>query len=206
MFEDLNRIKDDLLYGELIENAITVVKNDRDLLPLRKLETKTVAYVKLGDDDGSIFLNELKKYTRVHEIRADKLDQLIGKLNNYNTVIVGYHKSNANPWKSYKFSNKELVWLYEMARNNTVILNVFAKPYALLSLKPTENFESIMVSYQNSKIAQEKAAQLIFGAIPAKGVLPVTSGENFKVGDGIHFPALSRLGYGLPERGRHEFE
>ncbi len=198
--EDLNRQKDDILYEELIESAITVVKNGSNLLPLRQLETKSIAYIKFGNDDGKIFLNELKKYSKVHEVKANKLDELIRKLNNYNTVIIGFHKSNANPWKSYKFSNKELVWLYEIARTNKVILNIFTKPYALLDLKSIENFESIMVSYQNSKIAQEKAAQLIFGAIPAKGSLPVTCGNTFKVGDGIQFPAASRLSYGLPER------
>ncbi len=200
LVKDLNRLKDDVLYEELLENALTVVKNNSKLLPLTHLETKSIAYVKFGDDNGSIFLNELKKYTKVHEIKADNLDELIGKLNNYNTVIIGYHKSNANPWKSYKFTDKELVWLYEVARTNDIILNIFAKPYALVDLKSTVNFESIMVSYQNSKIAQEKAAQLIFGGISAKGILPVTAGADFKVGTGIQFPSLSRLSYGLPER------
>jgi len=200
LVEDLNRLEDDLLYGELIENAITVVKNSKNLLPVSQLETKSVAYVELGDDDGSVFFNTLKKYTKVHEVKADKLDDLISKLNNYNTVIIGFHKSNASPWKSYKFSNKELVWLYEIARTNTVILNIFAKPYALSDLKSIENFESILVSYQNSKIAQEKAAQLIFGAIPAKGTLPVSAGELFKVGMGVQIQGVSRLGYALPER------
>ena len=199
LVEDLNRLKDDVLYEELIENAITVVKNKAEILPLLRLETKKIAYVKIGDDDGSVFLDELKKYAKVHEVKADKLDGLINKLNNYNTVIIGFHKSNANPWKSYQFSDKELVWLYEIARTNTVILIVFAKPYALLDLKTTKNFEGIMVSYQNSEIAQQKAAQLIFGAIQAKGTLPVTSGD-FKVGHGIQFPSASRLSSGLPER------
>jgi len=200
LVEDLNRLEDDLLYGELMENAITVVKNSTSLLPLRQLETKSIAYVKLGDADGSTFFNALKKYTKVHEVKADKLDELISKLNNYNTVIIGFHKSNASPWKSYKFTNKELVWLNEIARTNSVILNVFAKPYALSDIKSTENFESMMLSYQNSVIAQEKAAQLIFGAISAKGQLPVSTGKNFKVGDGIQIGGLSRLGYALPER------
>ena len=199
LVEDLNRLQDDVLNETLIENALTVVKNNTNLLPLRKLETKTIAYVKLGDDNGTFFLNELKKYTKVHEISAKNLDELISKLNNYNTVIVGFHKSNESPWKDYKFSNKELLWLYEIARTNTTILSVFAKPYALLDLKTSENLESILVAYQNSAIAQQKAAQLIFGAIPSKGVLPVTSGDEFKVGDGIHFSSLSRLSYGLPE-------
>ncbi|TJY31858.1 glycoside hydrolase family 3 N-terminal domain-containing protein [Pontimicrobium aquaticum] len=199
LVEDLNRLKDDLLNESLTEASLTVVKNKGSLMPLRKLENKSIAYVKLGDDDGSEFLKELKKYTKVHEISAPNLDDLISKLNNYNTVIVGFHKSNKSPWESHKFKNQELVWLYEIARTNTTILSVFTKPYALLDVKTHENIESILVSYQNSNVAQQKAAQLIFGAIPAKGELPVTSGETFKAGDGIKFTSLSRLGYALPE-------
>ena len=198
--KDLLRLKDDILYEELLENAITVVKNKNNLLPLQRLETKTFAYVKLGDDSGSAFLDELRKYAKVHEIQSDNLYTLMSSLKAYNTVIVGFHRSNDNPWKSYKFSNKELVWLHEIAQNHTVILDAFVKPYALSSLKSLENFESIVVSYQNSEIAQRKSAQLIFGAIPSKGNLPVSIGNHFKVGEGIHNNELKRLGYTIPER------
>lgn len=199
LVEDLNRLKDDLLNEKLYENAITVVRNQKDQLPLRRLETRKIAYVKMGDDDGSAFLDELKKYTRVHEIKAEQLDELIIQLQNYNTVIVGFHKSNANPWKDYKFTDQELVWLYEIARTNTVILDVFARPYALIDLKSVENIEGIVMSYQNSEVAQRKSAQLIFGSIQAKGSLPVSTGDNFKVNDGISYNAIQSLSYGLPE-------
>ncbi len=198
--EELNRIEDDLLYGMLMEDAITVVKNDKTLLPLRDLQTKKVAYVALGDSEHTPFLNELKKYTKVHEIKANKLDELITKLQNYNTVVVGFHKSNANPWKSYEFSGKELTWLYEIARTNTVVLDVFARPYALMDLKTIENIDAIVMSYQNSTIAQQKSAQLIFGGIASKGKLPVSSGEYFPEGTGISYNALKNLSYGMPER------
>ena len=197
---DLNRLKDDLLYENLMENAITVVKNNETLLPLRDLETKKIAYVTLGDDDGFVFLEELKKYTKVHEIKAEKLDDLIEKLQNYNTVVVGFHKSNANPWKSYEFTQKEMAWLYEIARTNTVVLDVFARPYALNDLLTIENIESIVVSYQNSKISQEKSAQIIFGAVGSKGHLPVSAGQFFPVGTGETFNSILNLSYGLPER------
>ncbi|MBB3122993.1 beta-glucosidase-like glycosyl hydrolase/CubicO group peptidase (beta-lactamase class C family) [Mesoflavibacter sabulilitoris] len=200
LVEDLNRIKDDVLYEKLMENAITIAKDSTKQLPFRHLETKKIAYVKLGDDSGDVFYNELKKYTDVHIISDDNLYNLISKLQNYNTVIVGFHKSNDNPWKSYKFSDKELTWLYEIARNNNVVLNVFAKPYALMDLKTISNFESIIVSYQNSDIAQQKSAQLIFGAIPARGYLSVSAGPYFSVGDGVQTNSLDRLGYSTPER------
>lgn len=197
--KDVNRIKDDVLYGQLMENAVTILKNKNTLLPLRDLETKKIAYVSMGDDGSSSFLDELKKYTKVHEVNATQLNELLDKLKNYNTVILGFHKSNDNPWKSYKFSTKELTWLYEIARTNTVVLDVFARPYALMDFKTIENIEAIVMSYQNSTIAQQKSAQLLFGAIEAKGKLPVSAGEYFKVGQGETFNALNNLTYGLPE-------
>jgi beta-N-acetylhexosaminidase len=200
LIEDLNRIKDQVLYDELIENALTIVKNNPDIIPLRRLETKSIAYVKMGDASGVSFFDELKKYGKVHEIKAGKLDELLVKLKSYNTVIIGFHRSNDNPWKSYKFSDKELVWIYEIARTHNVILDVFVKPYALSDVESIDNIESIIVSYQNSDVAQRKSAQLIFGAIPSKGNLPVSVGKYFKKGDGIYNNDLKRLGYSIPER------
>ncbi|MFH4965239.1 glycoside hydrolase family 3 N-terminal domain-containing protein [Gaetbulibacter sp. M235] len=200
LVEDLNRIKDDVLYEDIIEDALTIVKNKSNLLPLKRLETKTIAYIKMGDDNGSVFFDELKKYTKVHEVKADKLDELLTLLKPYNTVIIGFHRSNQSPWKGYEFSDQELVWLYEIARTHTIILDIFVKPYVLSDLKTIENIESIVVSYQNSKIAQQKSAQLIFGAIPSKGSLPVSVGEFFKVGDGIFNNSIKRLSYTIPER------
>jgi len=200
LYNDLNRKKDDLLYEELMENAITVVENKNELLPLRNLDTKTIAYVSMGDDDGSVFYNELKKYGKVHSIKAKRLDEMLKKLKSYNTVIIGLHRSNDNPWKSFEFTTKELVWLYEIARNNTVVLDIFVRPYALLDIKTFKNFEGVVVSYQNSKISQQKSAQLIFGAIPSKGTFPVTTGANLSVGVGLNINSVKTLRYGRPER------
>ncbi len=197
---DLNRPKDDMLYEELLENAITVVKNEGNILPIKNLETKTMAYVALGDASGSTFYNTLYKYTKVHKIEAETLNALTNKLKPYNTVIVGLHRPNANPWKPYKFSNEELTWLQDIAVHHDIILDVFVKPYALGALKTLEHIEGIVVSYQNSEIAQEKSAQLIFGAIPAIGCLPVSISNYFKAGDGMEYSAIKRLGYTVPER------
>ena len=196
---DLNRQKDDVLYGELMANAITLIQNKKNNLPLKNLELHKIAYVKMGDADATPFINSLHKYTKVDVVNSKNLDGLIASLKNYNTVIVGFHKSNSNPWKSFQLTDKELVWLYEISRTNNVILTLFAKPYALNDFKTFENFESILMAYQNSPIAQQKAAQIIFGALSAKGILPVSCGLNFKAGDGFQTTALNRLAYGLPE-------
>ena len=197
--EDLNTIEDELLHRKLLKNAITLIKDSDQNIPLGNLEYKKIAYVKLGDDSGDHFVNMLKNYTKVEVISDNNLDGLLTKLKSYNQVIIGFHKSNKHPWKSYRFKNKELVWLQEIARNKKVILDVFASPYSLLQVKTFVNIEAIIVSYQNSKLAQELSAQMIFGAFKAQGKLPVSIGEEFKVGHGLQSYSLSRLEYTIPE-------
>ncbi len=199
LVDDLNSVNDDALYEEAMDNALTVIKNDRAILPIKDLQEKKIAYINFGDDSGETFLNELQKYGNVEWVKANSLDDYVQKLKAYNYVIIGFHKSNDNPWKKFEFTENELVWLYEIARTNTVILDVFARPYAMLDLKTTANFEGVIMSYQNSEISQKLSAQLIFGAREAKGKLPVSLGEDFPMNTIFKTKSLRRLQYGTPE-------
>jgi beta-N-acetylhexosaminidase len=55
------------------------------------------------------------------------------------------------------------------------------------------------LSYQNSKLSQEISAQMIFGALEAKGKLPVSIKNSYSVGHGLLSTSLKRLGYSIPE-------
>ena len=197
--EDLNSIEDELLHRKLVENSITLLKNETDIFPIRNLDEKKIAYVKLGDSDNFSFVEMLKNYTDVDVVSGKSIDEILEKLQPYNLVIVGYHKSNLNPWKDYKFKENELVWLQEISREKSVILDVFASPYSLLQVKTFENIESILVSYQNSKLSQEISAQMIFGALKTKGQLPVSIRDVFSEGHGLMSKSLKRLAYSIPE-------
>ncbi|WP_010228441.1 glycoside hydrolase family 3 N-terminal domain-containing protein [Gillisia marina] len=199
LISELNTVEDLALYDKLIENAITLIKNDVGILPIKELDTKKIAYVQLGDDDGAPFYHHLSKYVKVDWIEATKLDELLEKLKNYNQVIIGYHKSNASPWARYAFSTEELSWIHEISRNNNTILDVFARPYALMDLNSSSNIEGIVMSYQNSEAAQKKSAEIIFGALGAKGRLPVSISEEFPAGTGYYTKSIDRLSYGYPE-------
>ncbi len=199
LHNDLHRVEDDLLHRKLIKNALTVVKDEKKNLPIKKLEEKKIAYVSLGNASGKHFLAMLSNYTKVTKVADKKLAVLNEKLKKYNTVIVGFHKSNKNPWKSYKFTNKEITWLREIAKKHNVILVAFASPYSLLQLKNFTNIETILMAYQNSKLSQELTAQALFGAFEIKGKLPVTITEEYPVGYGLKTSKLDVLSYTIPE-------
>lgn len=199
LYEDLNSITNEVLANKLYEAAMTVVKNDRGVIPVKDLETSKIAYVHFGDDEGDDFYDRLNRYAKVDAVSGENLDELLEKLKDYNLVIIGYHQPNDSPWAGYKMDQKQQAWLYEIARKNKVILNVFTSPYALFDLKTTANFEAIQIAYQNSELAQDKAAEVIFGGICADGKLPVSAGDEFPEGTGYKTQDLGRFSYGLPE-------
>ena len=199
LIEELYTARDEALLEELYENAITLIKNNKAVVPVKNLEKQKIAYVNFGDDDGSSFLNQMKKYADVDWVKASKLPDLLEKLEAYNYVVIGFHKSNSNPWASYKFTDKELVWLHEIARKNKTVLSLFTRPYALIDVKSFANLEGIIVGYQNHPVAQKKVAQVLFGAADAKGKLPVSIKDEFPVGTGFNTNNIKRLAYGTPE-------
>ncbi|SEC17056.1 beta-glucosidase [Maribacter dokdonensis] len=202
LYNDLNGLEDDIVYEQAIENAITVVKNKLDLLSIKNLDNKKIAYVKMGNSDNEAFVQGLKNYAEVTVIEASDITTLKTRLKEFNLIIVGHHMNNESPWKSYKFSNSELEWLQEIAneRTSNLILCVFAKPYALSDIDSFNNIDAVVMAYQNSDIAQEKTAEILFGAVGATGKLPVTAHEEFPVHAGVEVKSLSRLGYSIPER------
>ena len=199
LLSDLNTPYDVMLYEKAIENALTVLKNDRLIIPIRKIEKTKIAYVHMGDDNGTYFFNQLNKYAQVDWIKANSITEYKEKLKEFDLTIIGFHKSNANPWKEYKFSDHELTKLYEISRTNKVILDVFTRPYAINDIQSFSNINGILLSYQNSKISQELSAQLIFGSITAKGSLPVSIGNQFPVNTTNFTRLQKRLQYGTPE-------
>ena len=200
LIKDLNTIEDEVLHRELVKNSMTIIKNNKKTLPIQDLKKyENIAYVAMGDDHGDKFLETLNKYSKIQKVSSDNLNELINTLEDFDLVIVGFHKSNTHPWKSFEFSNQELVWLHEISRKNTTILSVFASPYSLLNIKSFNNLESLLVAYQNSEISQVISAQTIFGAIEANGKLPVSIKNEFSVGTGIQTKKIQRLQYSIPE-------
>jgi len=198
LYAELNGHEYDDLNYQLYEQAETVLKNDNNILPIADLENEKIAYVKIGDDDGSNYIKVLEKYADVTEVKQDSLPLMTEALKEYTTVIIGYHKADG-AWKKHDFTSKELIWLDTIAKNKRVILTSFAKPYVLSAVKNFGNIDGIVLAYQNNEIAQTVAAEIIFGALGSKGKLPVSVGGAFKVNDGIFTKPLNRLGFTTPE-------
>ena len=194
--EDMNSNIDKLLFEEITEKSITLIKNDNDILPLKDLSSK-IAFLEMGDSNSDEFFKMLNHYTKVDKVQYDSKAELLRTLKPYKTVIVGFHKSNKSPFDPYKFSKTEIETIELLSKNKNVILDVFAKAYALMDVDMT-NVSSVLVSYQNNVTAQNKSAQIIFGALPAVGRLPVSINKKYPLHTSIKTETINRLSYGLP--------
>ena len=194
--EDMNSNIDKSLFEEITEKSITLIKNDNDILPLKDVSSK-IAFLEMGDSNSDEFFKMLNHYTKVDKVEYDSKAELLRTLKPYKTVIVGFHKSNKSPFDPYKFSKTEIETLELLSKNKNVILNVFAKAYALMDVDMT-NVSSVLVSYQNNVTAQNKSAQIIFGALPAVGRLPVSINKKYPLHTSIKTETINRLSYGLP--------
>ena len=199
LVEELNIIHNRALNHQLFEAAQTLVQNRGNLLPIADLHSTRIAYINLGDGNADPFYNQLTKYARVDWLKSTSIKELQSRLDQYNLVIIGYHKKRERPWDPYEISQEDLRWLEEVADKNRVVLSLFTSPYVLQQLMDPGKIEAITVGYQNDPLAQEKAAQMIFGAVAASGTLPVSASMRFREGGGIETASLGRLSYGLPE-------
>ena len=190
---EMNEEADLALLDKIASEALTLVKNENQILPFKNLSDKKIGYLKLGDDNNKVFLDFLNKYQSITEISID--DNFDFKaLSSYHKIIIGFHKSDKSPFGEFKFEKNEIEIIEKVKKLTDLVLVVFAKPYCVSDLD-IDGIESILIAYQNSDIFQEKAAQAIFGAIQVKGKLPVTIHKNIPVNTQIKTKEVGSLGF-----------
>ena len=204
LLDDLNPETDEALRLRIADASITVLSNKNSFLPLQRLDTLSIAYIEVGKGQGKIFKQYLDYYAPVACFSIDlipsvrDLDSLHKQLKSYNLVIIGFHGPYLQA--QYRVIDDAFVFFLErLAAEKNVVMDLFRQPYVLTNFKQLNRFASIIVSYQNLPSAQERSAQLIFGAIKPMGKLPVSVPSAFPAGTGLSWNAPTRLKYVLPE-------
>ncbi|MBZ9731451.1 serine hydrolase [Salegentibacter sp. JZCK2] len=205
ILKDINTGKAEFLNRKLVEASLTVLKNEKSILPLRRLDTLKVAAISFGASKQTEFQKTLNLYTEVKnfQLKADasatEIARIKEKLSEYNLVIGGIHDESRFPRNTMKFSKPLQDFIAELAEKEHTIFSYFKNPYSINKLDKIEEAAGLILTYQDSKTTQDLAAQLIFGGVGANGRLPVSIGEKFRSGDGVDVNGKIRLKYTLPE-------
>ena len=165
---------------KLYANALTLLKDEKQLFPLRE---KEVYYLPLEEASHEAFLQELSKEIKVKKISFKEIQSIPENA----VVIIGLHKDNSTAYKPYKISWESKRLINQMKSRNKVILNVFGSPYALQDVD-ISGISSVLVSYENNPLSMKATAEAYLGKQKINGRLPVVVNEQIKYGMGIDVP------------------
>lgn len=195
--EELNSPKDSLLYQKAMRASLTLLENKK-VLPLSS--QKKYAYLGLGDASGESFFKKLQTHADFLKVSLEsEYKQIQKRLKGVDALVIGFHRSDETPWKSERFSKKEIQLLAQLQKLKIpVVLTVFVKPYAIAQLKNPSAFEGLLLSYQNNPMMQELTADALFGQQRVNGKLPVGIGDAYVVGEGLEMEATAKLTYATP--------
>ncbi len=175
---DLNNTSHAEISEKLYANAITLLKDEKNLLPLSC--SKTYYYLPLEEAPFQTFVENLNFGTTINLISKEEISQIPEN----STVIVGFHKDNSTAYKPYKISQNGKDILTELSKKQNVILDVFGSPYALKDFD-IASISTVLVSYENNDLSMKASAKALLGKTKISGKLPVIVNENLKAGTGI---------------------
>ncbi len=203
--DSLNQASSKVLAQNIFEHAITVVKNDDNLLPFKRLDTLRIAAITIGTQAEGPYATIFNKYHpgpvyAVPNRYADDstFTRIASRLSGYNVVVVSLHGMNNTPSHSYGMGDGALRFLKQLQAKPKLKTVVVAMGNAY-GLKFLEGASTLVCGYEDHYAAQLVVPQVLFGALPARGKLPVTVSPTLKAGTGIATPDLKRLRYATPE-------
>ena len=206
LIEDLNTPSANRINRRLARSAITLVKNEQEIIPVREPTTESLAAIAIGHQAGNAMHQMMKRYMDIptHVIAKNHTPQqaasIKNKVKDTETVIISLHNNSFFPTRQYGITNETIRLVHDLAEEKRVILCVFANPYSL-SFFDTHfgSVEAIIVAYQEGKDYEEAVAQIIFGGLQPRGRLPVAAGKHLSVHTGLDTKEGFRIGFGEPE-------
>jgi CubicO group peptidase (beta-lactamase class C family)/beta-glucosidase-like glycosyl hydrolase len=194
----LNNPAAKLLSQKLYEQAVTIVRNSSNTLPVVTLENRNFAYITSeASAVNEPFYNYLNRYVNAGYFTVNEqtdLVELANALDNQDVIIVGVFPQT-QPGIVQRLDRV----LDQLKSSRQIIYCDFGNE---TFLKSAAQRETVVTAYTNTDETLRAVPQVIFGALPASGVLPFSAANQLPEGTGIRTSALDRLSFSQPEDAR----
>lgn len=180
------------LNRRLTAATMTVLRNREDILPIKDLDAKTIAVVNIGAPADNTFSSFCSRYAKVERYTIDAngtSQSILAQIKQHDLVIAAVYTDAQ--WARSAMSN---------LKTEPGLLPVFfVSPYKVEKFAASiEAAPSVLLAYEDTPLAQEYAAQALFGGINVDGRLPVDLPKVAPLGSGVKLEK-SRLGYSVPQ-------
>jgi CubicO group peptidase (beta-lactamase class C family) len=205
LVDDLNSTSAIAFNQSLYAEAVTLLKNNKGILPVSMPDTLRIAAVTIGYSDETLFNKRLNSYVSLDQFYISKEAslrdalQLLPQIEKYNLLLVTVNNTHPSPARMFGFSPTTIALVDTLLKLKTSILTLFSLPYSVSMFRNSQSAEAIIIGYQDNAYAYDATAQLIFGGAASKGRSPVTISPFFPKGSGVASAPAVRLGFGFPE-------
>jgi beta-glucosidase-like glycosyl hydrolase/CubicO group peptidase (beta-lactamase class C family) len=205
LVENLNPIKNEVLNRKLADNSITLLQNNKSILPIKNLDTLKTVYLNIGGTSNNEFYQTMNFYTKVPQIQvprslsSESEAKILKQLEKYDRIIIGFHRTNNSPKRNFGITIQAINMHNKLAAKKDIITVIFGNPYVLESFKDQSETEGLIVAYQDTEHTRKSAAELVFGGIVPKGKIPVTCSDQFPSNMGLTYENTTRVHFVIPE-------
>lgn len=189
----INSPEAETLIGELCDAAVTVLRNDRDMLPFGGLDTTKTVIVTIGASAGTEFVNTCLHYAdaEVFHVRHAAAGASARRaVRSADRVILAVFADSAAQRQAFAEISAE-------ARGKCAAV-FFVNPYKMKKFSASlPNVQALVLAYDNIPAMERAGAQALYGGIAVDGTLPVDLRGIAPAGTGIRL-AKTRLGFSTP--------
>ncbi len=206
IYTDLNSPGARYLNYSLYEKALTVLTNKNQTLPLTHYQSKKIAFVAINDSLNNTLQQmaemfaAIKKFSLAKDASEADINNLVEKLSGFDLTVISIHNTSTKPGINFGITDAMNTAIRKISDKTAAIVCLFGNSYCISKLAIPQSVKAFTISYEDTYLPQYLTAQLLFGAAPAKGTLPVKPTADFNRGDGILTNTVADvLKYTLPE-------
>jgi len=186
----INRSEAVWVNRQIEEKALTLLKNDDNMLPLNAKAAEKTAFLCV---DRKAYQSEYKRIVGEYnlpyfytdkKVSAKEQTNILAKLAPYKQVIVAFGGSNQMGGSGYGIDMSSIRLLNRLAKEKQVILIHLGNPYALNYFDSLTNYRAVIGAYQFTPTTVAAAMRACFGQIVCEGTLPVSI-NGYPAGSGI---------------------
>ena len=179
LHNDLNQNKYYVLKQRLYNEAVTMLVNKKEILPLKKSSNKKIAVITFGKDNSiSAKLNENGISNTPFLIDKDASEEEVKRtakqLKSYDYVVLNIRNTSSYPSKNYGITSSMTTFVKSLPNSTKLIFNLFGSPYALDKFSFGKNTSSILVGYEDNAMVANAITDVLLGKMSPKGKLPVS--------------------------------
>ena len=199
---DLNTPRAKELKQTLFEAAMTLVRDEEQLVPVQTPADGKLVALQIGAAKTTPFTERLDDYGQLTHLiasrtpTANEQQQLLERIKKNDVVIASLYSDGSRFIEKVPLSGEVLALLRKIDERAQLVLTVFGNPY---SLRQLDEFGTVLEAYTRDEVAQDAAAQALFGANRINGRLPVSASAKTPYNAGLETTANFRMGYGNPE-------